>query len=133
MAKDKEEKDEGADLELKKWFEYVAGEIAKNPTCWNCGAYIPKEFYRHASAHILPKRKDYGFPSVATHKMNFLVLGAGCGCHSTYDRSFDDAVQMPVFPIALERFRLFADFIEESERFRVPSCFYTLIDKNKLK
>jgi len=72
--------------ELDKWFEYVAIVIKAKPNCWNCGEYIPEQYYRHASAHIFPKAH---FESVKIHPLNFLVLGASCGCHHEFDDSID--------------------------------------------
>lgn len=113
------------DLELGEWFEMVAEQIRKHPYCWNCHEFIPPSFYRAASAHILPKRKTYGFPSVATHPMNFIILGAGCGCHAKYDRSWDDAEQMPVFRVVKKRFKYFVDSLPPDDLRRVPECFLT--------
>lgn len=116
--------------EQEKWFTMVAGEIAKNPHCWNCGEFIPEQYYRAASGHIFPKRKDYGFPSVATHPMNFLILGPGCGCHSKFDRSINDASKMKVWPIAVVRFNTFADQI--TERHKYLSLFIEAINGKEL-
>ena len=112
-----------SDRDLEKWFEYVATIIRQDPRCWNCRNQIPPAFYRMSSAHIIPKRKDYGCPSVATHPLNFLVLGPQC-CHPLYDRSWDDAEKMPVFKLAKQRFKLFADKIAPEEAKNVPDCFY---------
>lgn len=105
---------------LEEWFDSVIKVIDKNPYCWNCGKYIAQSFRRAACAHIIPKRKTYGFPSVATHEMNYVVLGAGCGCHSKYDNSWEDAIQMKVWPIAVERFKAFKEFIDEGELKNLP-------------
>jgi hypothetical protein len=106
--------------ELESWFEKVMKLIEKNPYCWECKKFISKSYYRAACAHILPKRKNFGFPSVATHDLNFLILGAGCGCHSKYDNSWDDASKMKVWPIAVERFKLIYPNINPSEHKYLP-------------
>ena len=118
------EKGEPANNELlDKWFDKIMKIIEASPYCWECGKYIPKPFYRMACAHILPKRQNYGFPSVATHDLNFLILGAGCGCHSKYDMCWEDAQKMKVWSIAVERFQQFRDFIDASEANRIPDVF----------
>ena len=99
---------------LSKWFEYVATVIRANPYCMNCGEWIAPNYYRHASAHILPKSL---FPSVATHPMNFLVLGAGCGCHAEFDHSIDKASAMRVWPLAVERFKRFEHLVLEKHKY----------------
>lgn len=108
--------------ELNDWFnriekfEFESGKCR----CWNCGEEILRPFARAAIAHILPKRKDHGFPSVATQPMNYLILGAGCGCHGHYDRSWGDASKMQIWPEAVRRFRMFAHTIPSEEFTRLP-------------
>lgn len=92
--------------------------------CENCGSdlsnYSTKDF--HASiAHILPKSL---FPSIATNKYNYLILGIWCGCHSNYDSSWLKASKMDVFSIAKERFPLFRWGINQEEIRRIPSIFF---------
>ena len=105
---------------MSEWFEMVEKQIEKNPYCWNCGRFIAKPFYRPACAHILPKRRTYGFPSVAKHHLNFVVLGAGCGCHSKYDTSWDDASKMKIWNVAVERFKQFQSEISPEELKNLP-------------
>lgn len=100
--------------ELDRWFAYVATVIKSNPHCWNCGEFIPEQYYRHASAHIFPKAH---FDSVKTHPLNFLVLGAGCGCHSEFDSSIDKASQMKIWGMAVSRFEKFKDSITETHKY----------------
>jgi len=111
--------------EMDRWFAYVATVIKANPHCWNCGEYIPDmitkdgklvptdRFYRSASAHIFPKAH---FDSVKTHPLNFLVLGAGCGCHDKSHR-LDTFSDMKVFAEAIKRFRLFENKITENHKY----------------
>lgn len=99
---------------LQEWFKNVAKEIDKNPYCWNCGEWISPKYYRHASAHIFPKAH---FFSVSINPNNYLVLGAGCGCHSEFDSSIEKACKMPVWKIAVERFRLFEPYIKERHKY----------------
>lgn len=114
---------------LEDWFMYVMRKIQDNPKCCNCGAFIPKAFYRAACAHILPKRKEYGCPSVATNRDNYLILGAGCGCHSKFDNSWDDAQKMKVWPLAVERFRLVFPEINKAEYKNIPDCLMELVEE----
>lgn len=100
--------------ELNKWFEYVGTVIKANPNCWNCGEWIPDKYYRHASAHIFPKAL---FPSVATHPINFLILGAGCGCHHEFDSSIEKACKMQVWKKSVSRFKEFEDKITETHKY----------------
>jgi len=105
-----------------EWFAEVEAKEFKNggAHCWNCGEFIHVAFARAATAHILPKRKNM-FPSVATHPENYLILGAGCGCHSEYDRSWDDASKMQVWPKVVERFLLIKDDIKDATP--IPDVF----------
>jgi hypothetical protein len=109
------------ELALQKWFDeieekYFSGGYCK---CWECGESIPKKYARAATAHILPKKKEYGFPSVATHPLNFLILGAGCGCHNKTHR-WDKFCTMKVWPLAVERFVSIYPSIAKTERRIIP-------------
>lgn len=95
------------DKELENFFRHAALEIAKNPYCSNCKEFIPEQYYRHATAHILSKKL---FKSVASHPLNYLVLGAGCGCHSKSE-VWSNFEKMKVFPLAVERFKILYDFL----------------------
>lgn len=97
--------------ELDEWFNMVAEEIKKCPFCMECGSFIHEKYYRHASAHILPKSI---FKSVATNKYNYLILGASCGCHHAFDNGF--AIEMEVFKYAKKRFELFKHEIKEKHK-----------------
>lgn len=99
--------------ELEQWFDNIARQIARNPKCSECGTFIPSAYYRHATAHIFPKSL---FPSVATHPMNYLILGAGCGCHDKTHR-LDTFSDMKVFGEAVRRFKLFEKSITEKHKY----------------
>lgn len=118
-----EELDKVKKAEMDLFWLTAEKELALNPHCAECGAYIPKAYYRAATAHCLSKRKEYGFPSVAANLINKLFLGAGCGCHSRYDRSWEDAAQMKVFPMAIEIFKKLYPLIAKSERKNIPEVF----------
>ena len=114
--------------ELEKWYSDIAHVIDKNPYCWNCGEYIAKPFYRAATAHIIPKRKNYGCPSVKTHASNYLVLGAGCGCHAKFDTCWEYASQMKIWPVAVERFKAIYPSISKFELKNVPEILTSYVE-----
>lgn len=112
IKEDKEEKDgrkkEGNKLDAKialdVWFRHKVDKHWGNSIycpCMECGAAIRVDYARHATAHLLPKKL---FKSVATHELNYLILGAGCGCHSLTDR-VDKFVTMRVWPEAARRIK----------------------------
>lgn len=108
-AKEKEQKAAGqskpaSKLELDVWFSVIANKHSIAGAfchCMECNALIPPKFIRHATAHLLPKKL---FKSVATHPLNYLILGAGCGCHYHTDR-VDKFVQMKCWPEAARRIK----------------------------
>lgn len=62
--------------------------------CEECGEPVNSSV--HASqAHLLPKAI---FESVAIHIMNHALLGAECGCHCKYDKSWASAQKMNIWP-----------------------------------
>jgi hypothetical protein len=122
----------------EQWFEDRMKESL--PVCMNCGMEANwllqpeyKKIWRACQAHILPKRKA-GFPSVATHPMNHLVLfpvwgGHLCGCHNEYDSSWYNATTMKVWGIAKHRFNEFENSISKNERGRIPEQFLKTINE----
>lgn len=105
---------------LNAFYGEVSKVIEKNPVCMECKKHIPKSFYRAATAHVLPKRKEYGFPSISTHPDNYLILGAGCGHHQQYDKSWEDAAKMKIWPLAVEKFKILYPLISQEERKNIP-------------
>lgn len=124
-----EQKESGTDVALDKWFEMVAGEIKKKPYCENCGIFIPEKYHRHASAHILPKKI---FHSVATHYLNYLILGASCGCHNLSHR-WDKFSQMPIWNKAVERIQLIYPSIAKEERRLLPEIILQELNPELIK
>lgn len=106
-AKNKALKDAGtkpaSKLELDVWFDNIRNKhwVGGFCSCMECGVAIPVAYSRHATAHLLPKKL---FKSVATHELNYLILGAGCGCHYGTDR-VDKFCQMKVWPEAARRIK----------------------------
>jgi hypothetical protein len=116
----------------EQWFEDRMKESL--PVCMNCGMEANwllqpeyKKIWRACQAHILPKRKT-GFPSVATHPLNHMVLfpvwgGHLCGCHDEFDSSWFNATTMKVWEIAANRFKEFEPAIAANEKRRIPEQF----------
>lgn len=73
-------------------------------------------------AHILPKSKSSGVPSVATHPLNKIFL---CGdCHTDMDNKGCDHIRkMKTFEYMRRRVVLMWPNIPQNERRRVPECF----------
>ena len=112
-------------LELEQWFSNMAFKIAQHPYCLECElngvlTFIPEKYYRMASAHTLPKRKEYGFPSVAAHPENGFTLATTCGHHANYDKSWEDASKMKIWPLAIEKIKKMLPFIAASEMKNLP-------------
>jgi hypothetical protein len=117
--------------QMDLYWKSAANELRQNPYCQECGAWIPEKIkqigkkftlngYRCATAHLLPKKEEYGFPSVAHVLDNRIFLGAGCGCHAKYDRSWEDAASMKIWPIALEKIKKLIPLIDPKERKNIP-------------
>lgn len=122
------------DAQMQLYWMLAKKELALHPYCMECGAKIPEKIkmigkkfsldgYRCATAHVLPKRKEYGFPSVASNPINRLFLGSGCGCHNKYDSSWEAAATMKVWPLAVEIFKKLYAVIAVNERKNIPEVF----------
>lgn len=114
------------EVELEAWYDRIINGMLGQ--CWECNSLIAtwnRRYAKAAIAHILPK--EY-FPSVQNHPLNFLILGATCGCHHRWDDSIDKAVHMTVFPIALERFQHIYPETALAERRRIPEIFINSVN-----
>lgn len=114
-----------ADILLQEWYDRRIPQMTG--TCWECGHRIAVWNPRYAKAaisHILAKEF---FPSVQTNDWNFLELGAACGCHKRWDKNWESAQQMEVFPRAVERFQFFESAIAKDERRRLPECLLKIL------
>ncbi len=130
--------------EQEEWFSEIMER--EQPVCWNCSAkakWLKDEqftgLWRSCVAHILPKREDFGFPSVAAHPMNYMILFPACSkicaCHDIYDTMYESYANdesriekftdLKVFPIALKRFKRFKKDIAQDELYRIPQAFLT--------
>ncbi len=101
-----------------EWFAARIKEMKGE--CLECSKPINKDVFAFAVmsvAHVLPKRNNM-FPSVATHKNNSLELCVDC--HSLYDRSWDDACSMKVWPLAVDKFISIYPSIAANERKHLP-------------
>lgn len=95
---------------------FFASQILEIPACCEeCGddiRYWRDKNPRMLVAHILPKRKSGGFPSVATHPLNRVFLCPNC--HTNMDNKGKDFVEkMKVYPIMIERLQSFYDAVKE--------------------
>lgn len=103
------------------WFEEIKRKEA--PICWETGDKIPISYMRAATAHILPKKDSIGgFPSVATHPLNYVILSPLNGMHQRYDGSWEKAQGMKIWPRVVERFKKIYPYIALTERKYLPDC-----------
>jgi diadenosine tetraphosphatase ApaH/serine/threonine PP2A family protein phosphatase len=104
---------------LQLWYEEIMKSEDKQ--CWNCGISLSgynKQDWHACIAHVLPKSQ---FPSVATHPLNYMILGKWCNCHGTYDSNWGAASRMPIFKEAMQRFIILEPDIKEKSK--IPSIF----------
>ena len=109
---------------------YFASQILQIPPCCEeCGddiRYWRDKNPRMLVAHILPKRKSGGFPSVATHPLNRVFLCPNC--HTNMDNKGKEFVEkMKVYPIMIERLQSFYDAVKEKH---LISKFFNNFVKN---
>lgn len=109
-------------IDLAKWFNDKMYIVAQNPYCQNCNDLIPPRYYKHAVAHIFPKSI---FKSISTHPLNFVIAGAGCGCHNLTHR-LDTFAGMQIWDLAVERFLIFKDLITEKHKYYNQFLDYAL-------
>lgn len=105
---------------LQLWFENIKRN--EQPVCWETGDHIPSKYMRAATAHILPKKNNIGgFPSVATHPLNYLILSPLNGSHDK-THTWSKFQEMKVWPLAVERFKQIYPYIAPAERKYLPDC-----------
>jgi hypothetical protein len=132
LEKEKEQKASGVPevgkLALEKWFMDIKIKHSLPPLggtcCMECGEWIPPDFIRHATAHLLPKKL---FKSVATHELNYLILGAGCGCHEKTHR-VDKFVTMKIWPEAARRIEIMMPLLPFDELKYLSSQLLTALE-----
>lgn len=133
---------------LDDWFEKGMKEYP--PICMECGmnahwlfeltedikkAEAYKLMWRASQAHILPKKKKYGFPSIATNPDNRIILfpswgGHLCGCHGFYDSNWYNASTMKIWPKVIEivTVKLYPVLTIEEKK-RIPEIFLPFLNK----
>lgn len=126
LAQEAAAKDEAGNTEQVRWYK---GKMGKSQAiCENCKKFAVwmkkpeyKKIWHSSQAHVLPKAL---FPSVATHPCNHMVLFPGfsqvCNCHDLYDQSWESAMEMKVWPTALERIVMMFPNLTEEEVRRLP-------------
>jgi hypothetical protein len=110
--------------ELDNWYLF---QISIMPCrCENCNEPLNRWAPWGAKsyvAHIVEKRN---FKSVQVHPLNRLFLCIQC--HTNYDNwGKDKVMQMAVFDVAIERFKVFANKIPHSEYDFLPEYFMELV------
>lgn len=140
-AKRAEEKATGGDNSLDLWFQKKMDE--SEPVCAECGMRAdwllepqidPKKaeayrlMWRACQAHILPKKKNHGFPSICTNEFNHIILfpswgGFLCGCHGFYDSNWYNASTMKIWKSVLQTMKeKLIPAISESEKKNIPEA-----------
>ena len=103
---------------------FFASQLPEIPSCCeNCGSSLKWQKmnnFKSIIAHILPKRKVGGFPSVATHPKNSMFLCSDC--HANMDNKGKEWVQqMNCFPLMIERLKEFVHLVKEKRE--LPNDF----------
>lgn len=113
---------------LKSWFD---NQIKQAPRyCEECGAplaasirFIPTAIV----AHIFPKRKEYGYPGVATHPLNRMFFCIDC--HTNFDNLGESHVsKMQSFSLIKTRaIKVYNDMAEDEQRRAYKNLIYLLV------
>lgn len=123
------ENNQDASFEATKRQEWFRARVMEmTGFCAECKAPTSKYNFKYAIcsvAHILPKSI---FKSVEFHPLNWMELGAQCGCHSRSE-VWSNATEMKVWGEMVARFRLFVDDIAEDERKYVPALLMAELEK----
>jgi len=129
LAQEKSPEYKNDKAELDKWFKDIQAKhfTSYGGRCMECGAHIPVEFARHATAHLLPKRI---FGSVKTHHLNYLILGAGCGCHDKTHR-VDTFVKMDIWGEAANRIKQLIPLLDFDEYRYLSQDLLTALENTK--
>lgn len=117
-------------LSLNQWFDYHMEH--SEPVCSECGSRQDwvkqpgyEKIWKACQAHVLPKKKTYGFPSIAANIDNHIVLfpswgGHLCGDHGFYDSNWFNASTMNVWPQIVEKFKKLYPLISKVELKNIP-------------
>lgn len=113
--------------DLDAWFDsiriYHCGAVG-GCVCMECKRWIPETYMRCATAHLLPKKI---FKSVATHPLNYLILGAGCGCHDK-THTISKFVKMKIWPEAKKRILEMMPMLPMDELRRISNQLLIALD-----
>lgn len=106
--------------ELKVFF--ASQSLTFPEFCEESGQRLPKEpawLKKACIAHILKKRADFGFPSVATHPSNKIFLHPDI--HANMDNLGESYIlKMKSLPLMKERVKILLSFLTTEELNRVP-------------
>jgi hypothetical protein len=101
--------------DLNRWFLERAKECTGICSCCGKPSSIRSGvFWKWSIAHIFPKEKIHGFPSIATHPDNWIELCIQC--HTLFDRSLHVAHTLPCWGIVVKKFLIFEEDIKETSR-----------------
>lgn len=128
IQSEKEAKEAGGDSALSKWFLEIWVKHSLNGKtgthCQECGIWIPPDYIHHSTAHLLPKKI---FKSVCMHPLNYLILGASCGCHEKTHR-IDKFIQMKIWPEAARRIKEMIPLLPIDELRRISNQMLIALD-----
>ena len=100
--------------------------------CSHCGNKSMKEDdtkFHYSIAHILPKAY---FPSVATHKDNWIELCFyGNSCHTNLDNGSLDLINLNCFDSVIKKFVAIYPSIAKEEKRRIPQVLLNYIEVEK--
>lgn len=107
---------------------FIRMAIKMPANCENCGQSFNAfslEDKRCVTAHILAKRKEYGFPSVADNDDNCIFLGTHCGCHDYFDRCrATERAGMNCYHLVIERYNKFKHLLTGKEIVRAEKYLH---------
>lgn len=115
--------------EKERWFQDRRKEMSG--FCRNCQKPSFKksdEYFRFSIAHLLAKRKNM-FPSVATHRENWLEL---CGdCHTNLDNCIINLTDLACWDEVVVKFQKIYPSIASEERKRIPDILLQYINTDQ--
>lgn len=118
-------------IALGLWFKKIQDKHfnSNGGKCMECGEWIPLNYARHATAHLLPKKL---FKSVATHPLNYLILGASCGCHEKSHR-IDKFIQLNCWQEAANRIKIMMPLLPFDELRHISNQLLIALDDEQNK
>lgn len=137
LKQEAEEKElrSGEPTELDLWFAERRKELTGK--CDFCGGKTEKhnnETFKFSIAHLLAKR-DAMFPSVATHRANYLELCYyGNSCHTNFDNgmiTWELLRDSKEWALIVGKFKEIYPSIAEAERKNIPEILLQYIEVEK--